>query len=108
MRCSPRGRGGHRVLRRGCVNKIGFARDSADQLAELRRGQEDERRQIQRAFEAVLGNGTSAGDQLSAALAAVIGVELRRNTPAELRRRAGNRGDDLVQRFLEWAELPVV
>jgi hypothetical protein len=90
------------------LNKIGFARESGRELAALRRGEEDERAQIQRAFESVIGNGTSAGDQLSAALARRAGVRLPRNTPADLGRRAGGSDDELVRRLVQWAELPVV
>ena len=47
-------------------NKLAIARVSRAELDGLRRGEEDERPAIQRTFEALLSNGISAGDQLSA------------------------------------------
>src|SRR4051794_35381645 len=69
------------------TNKIAFARDHYARLNELRAGAENERQRIQSAFEGVIGNGISAGDQVAAALATALGLDLgRRNTPRELLR----------------------
>jgi hypothetical protein len=97
-------------------NKIALARDHLTDLDRLRAGEEGERRLIQSAFEGIIGNGISAGDQSAAALANALGRDLgRRNTPRELLRildrdTAGASGD--VARCIEllrgWAEEPIV
>jgi hypothetical protein len=90
------------------ANKLAFAGACRAELDGLRRGEEDERPAIQRAFEGLISSGTSAGDQLSAALAVRAGVRLRRNTPAELLRRLADSDDELVALFRQWAESAVV
>jgi hypothetical protein len=70
----------------------------------------------QSAFEGVIGNGISAGDQVTAALAAALGLDLdRRNTPRELRRALARpdaphpgRLGPCVSALDAWADAPVV
>lgn len=98
------------------ANKIALARDHYADLDAVREGVEGERRQVQSAFEGVIGNGISAGDQAAAALGTAVGVDLgRRNTPGALQRalagldRAGV--DELascISALRAWADEPVV
>jgi hypothetical protein len=98
------------------ANKIALAREHYAELELLRAGEEHERRGIQSAFEAVLGNGISAGDQVAGALAAAVGLDLgRRNTPRELLRIIGRKDApptrDLapcIEALRAWAEEPIV
>jgi hypothetical protein len=98
------------------ANKIALARDHYADLDALREGAEHERRQVQSAFEGVIGNGISAGDQAAAALGAAAGVDLgRRNTPEELLRalaRADRQPVDelaaCISALRAWADEPVV
>jgi hypothetical protein len=79
-------------------NKIALARADYADLEALREGAEHERRGIQRAFEGVIGNGFSAGDQAWTALAAAAGLKPRRRPPDKLRRALANArvSDELV------------
>jgi hypothetical protein len=98
------------------ANKIVLAREHYAELDALREGAEHERRRIQSAYEGVIGNGISAGDQAAAALAAAAGLNLgRRNTPRELLRALTRAGaplaDDLAlctSALRAWADEPVV
>jgi hypothetical protein len=98
------------------ANKIALAHDHYADLDALREGAEHERRQVQSAFEGVVGNGISAGDQAAAALGAAAGVDLgRRNTPEELLRalaRADRQPVDelaaCISALRAWADEPVV
>ncbi len=98
------------------ANKIALARDHYSDLDALREGGEHERRRIQSAFEGVIGNGISAGDQAAAALAAAAGLDLgTRNTPRELLRALAHAdaapADELapcVSAIRAWADEPVV
>jgi hypothetical protein len=97
-------------------NKIALARDHVADLHRLRAGEEGERRLIQSAFESVIGNGISAGDQSAAALADVLGLDLRRrHTPRELLavvdRDTAAAGDDVarcIELLRSWTEKPIV
>jgi hypothetical protein len=98
------------------VNKIALTRDHYTDLDALRQGVEHERRRIQSAFEGVISNGISAGDQAAAALAAAAGVNLgRRNTPAELMQALAHADpppvDELascIDQLRAWADEPIV
>lgn len=98
------------------ANKIVLARDHYADLDSLRDGEEHERRRIQSAFEGVISNGISAGDQIAAALAAAAGVDLgRRNTPRELIRAVDRAEARLVGNVAQcvdvlqaWAGDPIV
>jgi hypothetical protein len=98
------------------TNKIALARDHYADLDAVREGAENERRRIQSAFEGVIGNGISAGDQAAAALGAAVGIDLgRRNTPGELlqalARAESQPIDELapcVSALRAWADEPVV
>ena len=69
------------------ANKIAIAREYCGDLHRLREGVEHERRAVQRAFEGAISSSISAGDQVSAALAAAAGINLGRgNTPRGLLR----------------------
>jgi hypothetical protein len=87
--------------------KLALARTCRAELDRHRRGLEEERAAVQRAFEGLLASGISAGDQLSAALAERFGLRLRRSTPRDLLARAPA-GDELVDAFRAWAESAIV
>jgi hypothetical protein len=94
------------------ANKIALARADYADLEALREGVEYERQGIQRAFEGLIRNGFSAGDQAWAALAAAAGVRRRRNTP-ELRRALANApvSDELgrcISALGAWTDKPIV
>jgi hypothetical protein len=96
------------------LNKVELAERDLLDLRAVREGVEVERAAIQRALEGILSRGTSAGDQLAGALAAEMGVSLKRNTPQSLLKliddqpEAASQCTDLVQAFRAWANEPIV
>jgi hypothetical protein len=95
-------------------NKISIARRFMHQLNQLRAGDEREREEIQPNFEGVLTSSFSAADQLAAAAAHRLGLNVGHASPGPLLRAVDERGGEVgglaacLALLRQWTCEPVV
>jgi hypothetical protein len=94
--------------------KVEVAESSLDALREIREGSERERLRVQTHYEALLGAGVSAGDQLAEAIARELGISIFNNSPDKLLRVLDSSDapplDELgtcIERFRTWNAEPI-
>ena len=94
-------------------NKIRVARRHFELLMLMREGSEAEQTDVQIHFEGLIGAGSSAGDQISEAVARLLGVKIRTNSPGKLLNRIDQLAisDELARCLVSlrtWVETPIV